>query len=161
MVAPQLADHWRTINFALLGSPDGIPAPPSAGPGIGGGIGTGQGRGVGEGRGPGVGEGEGGGIDGGVFRVGGGVTPPTILFRVDPIYSEAGRKARYEGTVVLEAVVRKDGTIDILRVIRSLGFGLDESAVKALKLWKFRPGMRNGVPVDVALNIEVNFSLSY
>ena len=106
------------------------------------------------------GGGGGGGIGGGVFRVGGGVTPPTILFKIDPIYSEAARKARYEGTVVLGAIVRKDGTIDILRVVRSLGFGLDQSAIKALKLWKFRPGMRNGVPVDVSLNIEVNFSLS-
>ncbi len=160
VVAPPLANQLRTIIFALLGSPDGIPVPPSAGPGIGGGIGTGQGRGVGQGRGPGVGEGEGGGIGGGMFEVGGGVTPPTILFRVDPIYSEEARKALSQGTVVLEAIVRKDGTIDILRVVRSLGFGLDESAIKALRLWKFRPAMRNGVPVDVALNIEINFQIS-
>ena len=159
VVAPSLANPEQMFNLALLGSPDGIPAPPSSGPGIGGGIGTGRGRGVGEGRGPGVGEGEGGGFGGGVFEVGGGVTSPTILFRVDPIYPEEARKALYEGTVVLEAIVRKDGSIDILRVIRGLGFGLDENAVKALKLWKFRPGMRRGVPVDVALNIEINFHL--
>ncbi len=55
--------------------------------------------------------------------------------------------------------MRRDGTVDILRVIRSLGFGLDENAIQALKKWKFRPGMRNGAPVDVALNIEVNFNL--
>ena len=159
VVAPPLANPEQMFNFALLGSPDGIPTPPSSGPGIGGGIGTGRGRGVGEGRGPGVGEGEGGGFGGGVFEVGGGVTAPTILFRVDPIYPEEARKALYEGTVVLEAIVRKDGSIDILRVIRGLGLGLDENAVKALKLWKFRPGMKRGVPVDVALNIEINFHL--
>src|SRR5207244_4037348 len=70
---------------------------------------------------------------GGVFRVGGGVTPPTVLQRVEPQYSEEARKARYQGTVVLEAIVRKDGTVDIMRIVRSLGFGLDENAIQALK----------------------------
>lgn len=158
VVAPQLA-QLPQINLLNLGDPNGVPGPPSAGPGVGGGIGTGQGRGVGEGKGPGVGPGEGGGNGGGPFRVGGGVSPPTIVSRVEPQYSEEARKARYQGTVVLEAIVRRDGTVDILRVIRSLGFGLDENAIQALKQWRFRPGMRNGVPVDVALNIEVNFNL--
>ena len=158
VVAPQLAQMPR-INLLNLGDPNGVPGPPSAGPGVGGGIGSGQGRGVGEGKGPGVGPGEGGGVGGGVFRVGGGVTPPTVLQRVEPQYSEEARKARYQGTVVLEAIVRKDGTVDIMRIVRSLGFGLDENAIQALKQWRFRPGMRNGVPVDVSLNIEVNFNL--
>jgi protein TonB len=158
VVAPQLASLPQ-INLLNLGDPNGVPGPPSAGPGVGGGIGTGQGRGVGEGKGPGVGPGEGGGTGGGPFRVGGGVTPPTILSRVEPQYSEEARKARYQGTVVLEAIVKRDGTVDILRVVRSLGFGLDENAIQALKQWRFKPGMRNGIPVDVALNIEVNFNL--
>jgi len=158
VVAPQLA-QLPQINLLNLGDPNGIPGPPSAGPGVGGGIGTGQGRGVGEGKGPGVGPGEGGGNGGGPFRVGGGVTPPTVLSRVEPQYSEEARKARYQGTVVLEAIVKRDGTVDILRVVRSLGFGLDENAIQALKQWRFKPGMRNGIPVDVALNIEVNFNL--
>ena len=158
VVAPQLA-QLPQINLLNLGDPNGIPGPPSAGPGVGGGIGSGQGRGVGEGKGPGVGPGEGGGNGGGVFRVGGGVSPPTVLSRVEPQYSEEARKARYQGTVVLEAIVKRDGTVDILRVVRSLGFGLDENAIQALKQWRFKPGMRNGVPVDVALNIEVNFNL--
>jgi protein TonB len=158
VVAPQLA-QLPQINLLNLGDPNGVPGPPSAGPGVGGGIGTGQGRGVGEGKGPGVGPGEGGGFGGGPFRVGGGVTPPTILSRVEPQYSEEARKARYQGTVVLEAIVKRDGTVDILRVVRSLGFGLDENAIQALKQWRFKPGLRNGVPVDVALNIEVNFNL--
>ncbi len=158
VVAPNLVQLPR-INLLNLGDPNGVPGPPSAGPGVGGGIGTGQGRGVGEGKGPGVGPGEGGGNGGGVFRVGGGVSPPTILSRVEPQYSEEARKARYQGTVILEAIVRKDGTVDILHVVRSLGFGLDENAIQALKQWRFRPGLKNGVPVDVALNIEVNFNL--
>jgi TonB family protein len=158
IVAPQLTELPR-LNLLQLGDPAGVVGPPSSGPGVGGGIGTGQGRGVGEGRGPGLGPGEGGGFGGGVFKVGGGVTPPTVVQRVEPQYSEEARKARYQGTVVLEAIVRKDGTCDILRIVRSLGFGLDENAIQALKQWRFRPGMRNGVPVDVALNIEVNFNL--
>ena len=158
VVAPQLAQLSR-INLLNLGDPNGVPGPPSAGPGVNNGIGTGKGRGVGEGEGPGVGPGKDGGAGGGVFHVGGGVTPPTILQRVEPQYSEEARKARYQGTVVLEAIVRRDGTVDIQRIVRSLGFGLDENAIQALKQWRFRPGMRNGVPVDVSLNIEVNFNL--
>jgi len=132
VVAPQLA-NMPQINLLNIGDPNGVPGPPSAGPGVGGGIGTGQGRGVGEGKGPGVGPGEGGGVGGGVFRVGGGVSPPSVVSRVEPQYSDEARKARYQGTVVLEAIVRKDGTVDILRVVRSLGFGLDENAIDALK----------------------------
>ncbi len=158
VVAPQLA-QLPTVSLLPLGDPLGVPGPPSSGPGVGGGIGTGQGRGVGEGKGPGVGPGEGGGFGGGTFRVGGGVSAPTVVSRVEPQYSEEARKARYQGTVVLEAIVRKDGTCDILRVVRSLGFGLDENAMLALKQWRFKPGMRNGVAVDVSLNIEVNFNL--
>jgi TonB family protein len=158
VVAPQLASLPQ-ISLLPLGDPNGVAGPPSAGPGVGGGIGTGQGRGVGEGKGPGVGPGEGGGNGGGPFRVGGGVSPPTILSRVEPQYSEEARKARFQGTVVLEAIVKRDGTVDILRVVRSLGFGLDENAIQALKQWRFRPGMKNGIAVDVALNIEVNFNL--
>jgi TonB family protein len=158
VVAPQLA-QLPQINLLNIGDPNGVPGPPSAGPGVGGGIGTGQGRGIGEGKGPGVGPGEGGGTGGGPFRVGGGVTPPTVLSRIEPQYSEEARKARFQGTVVLEAIVKRDGTVDILRVVRSLGFGLDENAIQALKQWRFKPGMKNGIPVDVALNIEVNFNL--
>ena len=95
----------------------------------------------------------------GVFRIGELTSPPTILFKVDPQYSEEARKAQYQGTAVLEVIVRSDGTVKILRVVRSLDFGLDENAIQALKQWKFRPGMRNGQPVDVVLNIEVHFNL--
>ncbi|MCI0620616.1 MAG: energy transducer TonB [Acidobacteria bacterium] len=158
VIVPQLST-LPNINVANYGDPLGIPGPPSSGPGTGGGIGTGAGGGVGPGKGGGVGPGEGGGIGGGVFRVGGGVSAPSIVYRVEPTYSEEARKAKYQGVVVLSAIVRKDGTIEILKVIRGLGLGLDENAISALKQWKFRPGMKNGVPVDVALNIEVNFSL--
>ena len=158
VVVPKLA-QLPTIDLPDYGDPLGIPSPPSAGPGSGGGIGTGIGSGVGSGDGTGVGPGKGGGIGGGLYRVGGGVSPPTILSRIEPVYSEEARKAKYQGVVVLSAIVRKDGSIEIVKVIRSLGLGLDENAIAALKRWKFRPGMKGGKPVDVALNIEVNFSL--
>jgi protein TonB len=159
VVAPQLADPQRVVDLGLLGSPEGIPGPPSAGPGTGGGIGDGTGTGVGEGDGPGVGEGEGGGTGGGIFNVGGGVTMPVVVKEVQPQYSEEARKARFEGTVLLEAIVRKDGTVEIVRVVRGLGFGLDQNAIEALRQWEFRPALRNGEPVDVSLNVEVNFNL--
>lgn len=159
VVVPQLADRPAPIDIAMIGAPDGIPGPPSAGPGTGGGIGTGQGRGVGEGEGPGVGPGEGGGIGGGVFRIGSGVTAPTVISQVQPEYSEEARKARYEGVVVLEAIVHADGSIQIVRVARGLGYGLDQRAIEALEQWTFRPGMSGGEPVSVAINIEVNFNL--
>ncbi len=158
VVAPQLA-QLPSLNLLNIGDPEGVPGPPSSGPGSGGGIGTGNGHGVGSGSGPGVGPGEGGGYGGGVFRVGGGISAPTIIKKVDPQYSEEARKARYQGTVVLEAIVQKDGSVQILRVVRSLGFGLDEKAIEALRQWKFNPAKQNGVPVPVALNIEVNFNL--
>ena len=158
IVAPPLA-QLPTVNLPFYGDPFGVPGPPSSGPGTGGGIGTGRGGGVGPGIGEGVGPGEGGGIGGGVYRVGGGVSAPVVIYRVEPQYSEEARKAKYQGTVVFSAIVRKDGTLDMLKMLRGIGLGLDENAVKALKQWKFRPGMKNGVPVDVYLNVEVNFSL--
>jgi TonB family protein len=87
------------------------------------------------------------------------VSPPTVLSRVNPEYSDEARAARLQGTVVLEVVVHKDGTVDVVRVVRSLGLGLDEQAVKAVKQWRFKPGTRDGQPVDVYLNMEVNFNL--
>ena len=158
LIVPQLA-QLPNVNLPNYGDPLGIPGPPSSGPGTGGGIGTGTGGGVGPGKGGGYGPGEGGGVGGGVFHVGGGVSAPSVVFRVEPTYSEEARKAKYQGVVVLSAIVRKDGTIEIQRVVRGLGLGLDENAIAALRQWKFRPGMKNGTPVDVALNIEVNFSL--
>jgi TonB family protein len=147
------------VDLPNYGDPFGVPGPPSSGPGTGGGIGTGVGGGVGPGRGPGVGPGEGGGIGGGVYRVGGGVSAPVVIFRVEPLYSEEARKVKHQGVVVLWAIVRKDGSLEVLKLVRGLGLGLDESAITALKQWRFRPGMKDGVPVDVALNVEVSFTL--
>ena len=91
--------------------------------------------------------------------MGGGVSAPVVIFRVEPVYAEDARKVKHQGIVVLWAIVRKDGSLEILKLVRGLGLGLDESAITALKQWRFRPGMKDGVPVDVALNVEVSFTL--
>ena len=148
-----------SVNLAQLGDPLSYIPIPSSGSGTGGGIGTGSGGGVGSGSGPGVGPGAGGGIGGGVFRVGGGVSAPQVLFKVDPEYSEQARKAKYQGTVVLNLVVQRDGSVRNVRVVQALGLGLDEKAIEAVQKWRFRPGMKSGEAVDVAAIIEVTFRL--
>jgi len=95
----------------------------------------------------------------GVYSVGGDVMPPKVKSKVDPNYSEVARSARVTGTVLLEGIVTTQGAIRILRVIRPLGFGLEESAAEALSKWVFQPATRMGQPVDVLLTIEVNFAL--
>ena len=147
------------VNMAQYGDPLARIGPPSNGPGSGGGIGSGSGGGVGSGRGGGFGPGEGGGVGGGVFRVGGGVTAPALLYKVEPEYSEEARKAKYQGTVVLYVEVDPNGKARNLRVVKSLGLGLDEKAIEAVNKWKFRPGYKDGKPVTVAATIEVNFRL--
>jgi len=146
-------------NVAQLGDPKGVLGPASNGTGSGGGIGSGSGGGVGSGRGPGVGPGWGGGIGGGAYRVGGGVSAPRALFAPDPEYSEEARKAKYQGTVILWVVVGPDGRVKDMRVQRSLGLGLDEKAMEAVKQWKFDPARKDGQPVAVQINVEVNFRL--
>jgi protein TonB len=148
-----------TVNMAQYGDPLAKIGPPSNGPGSGGGIGSGSGGGVGPGKGGGFGPGEGGGVGGGVFRVGGGVTAPVLLNKIEPEYSEEARKAKYQGTVTLYVQVNPAGQAVNMRVLHSLGLGLDEKAMEAVKRWKFRPGMKDGKPVTVEAQIEVNFRL--
>lgn len=144
----------------LLGDPlSSVLGPPSNGTGSGGGIGTGSGGGVGSGRGPGVGPGWGGGIGGGAYRVGGGVTAPRAIYTPEPDFSEEARKAKYEGTVVLWLVVGSDGRAHDIHISRSLGMGLDEKAVEAIRVWRFEPGRKDGIPVAVQVNVEVSFRL--
>jgi TonB family protein len=149
-----------TANLPNLGDPLAkVSGPLSNGTGSGGGIGSGSGGGVGSGTGPGYGPGSGGGTGGGVFQVGGGVSAPRPLFTPEPEYSEEARRAKYQGTVVLWLVVGPDGRPRDLRVLRSLGLGLDEKAVEAVRQWKFEPARKNGTPVAVRINVEVDFKL--
>src|ERR1700730_4702550 len=147
------------VNMDVLGDPLAKSGIPSNGPGSGAGIGTGAGGGVGSGSGAGFGPGHGGNMGGGAYRIGGGVSPPTVVFKVEPEYSEEARKAKFQGTVVLFIVVDEKGNPRDLRVIRPLGLGLDQKAIEAVQKWKFNPGKKDGKPVAVQATIEVNFRL--
>jgi TonB family protein len=131
----------------------------SAGPGSGGGVGTGTGTGVGEGSGSGIGPGSGGGTGGGPFQPGSGIDPPQLLREVKPLYTDEARKRRLEGNVVLEIVVRRDGSVGNLRVTHPLGAGLDERALEAVRQWRFAPAKRRGAAVDVVVEVSVEFKL--
>src|SRR5215813_160593 len=158
IVPPQIkmASNMPSLGDPMSHMPSG---PPSNGTGSGGGIGSGSGGGVGVGTGPGVGEGRGGGTGGGVFKVGGGVLAPKPISTPDPEYSEEARKAKYQGTCVLWLIVGPDGKPRDIRVSRTLGLGLDEKAIEAVKQWKFEPAMKDGKPVAVQINVEVDFRL--
>jgi TonB family protein len=155
VVAPELPQ----IQANNYGDPLSRLGIPSNGTGFGGGIGTGSGGGVGPGKGPGVGPGSGGGFGGGVYKVGGGVSAPVPLRKVEPEYSEEARKAKWQGTVVIEMVVDENGKAQGLKVVRALGLGLDQKAIEAVEKWLFKPGMKDGKPVAVRATIEVNFRL--
>jgi TonB family protein len=146
-------------NLPQWGDPLAKLGIPSNGTGFGAGMGSGSGGGVGSGSGGGFGPGSGGGVGGGVFRVGGGVSPPQVISKIDPEYSEEARKAKYSGTVTLSVVVDTDGKARNIKVVKSLGMGLDEKAIEAVEKWKFRPGVKGGQPVNVSATIEVNFRL--
>jgi len=123
------------------------------------GAGTGRDGGNGPGRGSGVGEGEDHGFGGGPYRPGSGVEPPRLLREVKATYSEEARRANVVGDVVMEVVVRADGSVASARVLRGLGFGLDERAVAAVYQWRFAPARRAGAPVDVAVEVAMEFNL--
>jgi len=142
------------------GDPRGVPGPPSQGPGTGSGIGDGKGTGVGSGDGPGAGPGSDGGCCGDSFQVGrGGVSSPVAVFSPEPAYSEEARKAKFGGIVLLWIVVDTQGNVRNVRIAKPLGMGLDEEAVKTVSTWKFKPALRQGVPVPVQVQVEVSFRL--
>jgi TonB family protein len=142
-----------------MGDPLSAALAPSNGTGSGGGIGSGKEGGVGPGSGPGYGSGSGGGIGGGIYRIGGGVSAPRAIYDPDPEYSDEARKAKFQGDVLLWAIIGADGVPRDIRVARSLGMGLDEKAIAAVRTWRFAPSMKDGHPVAVHVNIEVNFRL--
>jgi TonB family protein len=156
--APVVASGADTANSP--GALEQTPAPaPSRGAGEGGGVGTGSGTGLGEGNGSGIGDGSGGGTGGGPYRAGSGIEPPTLLKEVKPDYSEEARRRGLEGDVVLEIVVRRDGTVGDVRVLQGLGFGLDERAITAVRRWRFTAAKRRGAPVDVLVEVAMEFRL--
>ena len=84
---------------------------------------------------------------------------PTLIHKVEPEYTEEARKARLEGTVVLRVEITPEGKATNIKVLQALGMGLDEKAVECVAKWRFKPGVKDGQPVTVKAQIEVNFRL--
>ena len=97
----------------------------------------------------------------GVFRPGGSVTFPEVVKEVRPQYTSDSMRAKIQGVIEVEAVVQTDGTVGLVRVVRSLDkeYGLDDQAVKAVTQWRFRPGKKGGVAVPVLVSIDLTFTL--
>jgi len=131
----------------------------SQGTGVGGGAGSGQGTGNGEGVGSGIGDGSGGGTGGGPYRPGSGIEPPRLLREVKAEYTEDGRRRGITGDVELEIVVRRDGSVGDVRVLKGLGAGLEQRAIAAVRQWRFSPARRKGEAVDVNVEVAVEFTL--
>ena len=119
-------------------------------------------------------EGEEGGVEGGeeggevggvpegtgeILRVGGEISKPVRLGGSQPAYTELARKARIQGVVIVEAIIDKAGLVTNVRVLKGLPMGLDQSAVDAIKTWRFKPATLNGRPVSVYYSLTVNFRL--
>ena len=155
-VTPQATQPTTVPNDTPVASPpDDTPiaegdAPPSSGPS------TGSGPAVGDGP-PGNGSGPG---DGEIAQaLDARMTRPEVLFRVNPRYTEAARIARREGTVVVQATIDRTGHVTDVRLIKSLGLGLDESAMGAVQQWRFKPAVLAGRPVPVYFQLSVNFNV--
>ena len=131
----------------------------SHGPGRGGAAGTGAGTGLGAGDGGGVGPGSGGGTGGGPYRPGSGIEPPRLLREVKADYTEDARKRGISGAVVLEIVVRRDGSVGDIKILQGLAGGLNDRAVQAVRQWGFSPAHRQGAAVDVIVEVAVEFKL--
>jgi TonB family protein len=158
MVPPEIKLAMNN-NMPNLGDPKSSAIIPSNGTGSLSGIGSGNEGGVGSGNGRGFGPGEGMGTGGGVYRPGRGVTPPRPIYSPDPEFSEEARKAKYQGTCTLMIVVSTDGKPTNIRVVNSLGMGLDEKAIETVRTWRFEPGQKDGHPVNVEMAVEVDFHL--
>jgi protein TonB len=153
---PVTVDVDPNIHMAHVDMPNiGMPNSPN----IGTSMGNGHGAGLGSGNGNGIGAGSGGGMGGGVRRIGGGVSPPQVLYEPEPEFSEEARKAKVAGIVTVYLQVDTTGTPRNVRVVRGIGMGLDEKALDAVRHYKFKPAMENGKPVVVEMNVEVNFQI--
>jgi TonB family protein len=131
----------------------------SHGSGTGGGAGTGAGSGLGEGNGSGIGPGSGGGTGGGPYRPGSGIEPPRLLKEVKADYTEEARQRGVSGDVVMEIVIRSDGSVGDVKILQGLAGGLNDRATQAVRQWRFAPAKRLGAPVDVIVEVAVEFKL--
>jgi protein TonB len=147
-VAPEPEPSPVAAPASAVATTGDAPGPQSTG------LGNQPGSGIGDDPGPG------GGGDR-IYGIGNEVTAPVPLRRPPPAYTAEAMRARLQGVVVLNCVVRPDGTCSDIRVTKSLDmvFGLDQQAVASAREWRFRPGMRMGEPVSVLVTLEIGFSI--
>ena len=158
VIAPVLAASNDPVDRAGIVEKTDV-VTDSRGPGRNGGAGSGSGAGAGSGTGSGIGPGMGGGIGGGPYRPGSGIDPPRLVREVKADYTEEARQRGVSGEVLLEIVVRRDGLVGDTRVMKGLGYGLNERAVEAVRQWRFSPAVRQGSAVDVVVEVSVEFKL--
>ena len=89
----------------------------------------------------------------------GGASEPKLIYAPDPEFSEEARKAKYQGSVLIHVIIDANGTPQDLKVTKALGLGLDEKAIQAVQTWRFKPGLKDGKPVNVEATVEVTFRL--
>ena len=95
-----------------------------------------------------------------IYRVGGGVSAPVLIHWADPQFTPEARNAKYQGFCIVSIIVDVNGNPQSPRVVRPLGMGLDEEALKAVKQFRFKPALKDGkTPVPVMITTEVNFRL--
>jgi len=143
--------HMANNTMPQIGMPNS--------PLLGASLGNGRGSGLGSGSGSGLGPGTGGNYGGGLRHVGGGVSAPEVIYKVEPEFSEEARKAKFMGVVTVNLIVDTKGLPQNVRVIRGVGMGLDDKALEAVRQYRFKPAMENGHPVPVQVNVEVNFQI--
>ncbi len=131
----------------------------SQGGGSGSGFGVGGGGGIGAGDGGGLGSGSVGGYGGGVMAVGGGVTAPVVIHKVEPEFTDQARRVKFQGVASVGLIVDAQGNPEGVHVVHPLGMGLDQKAVEAVRQYKFKPAMFKGHPVPVQMVIEVDFHM--
>jgi protein TonB len=85
------------------------------------------------------------------------ISTPEAVVKVDPVYPASMIRDRVEGTVILYAIIRSDGSVASVRILEGFDSRLDDNARTALEQWRFRPGTRNGVPIDVEAVVRVPF----
>lgn len=147
------------VAMDIFGDPLSAARAPSNGQGLGIGIGNKDGSGVGNAGKDGVGNGDKGGFGDVLVGGRGGVTMPVALYKPEPEYSEEARKSKFQGSVRLTIVIDARGNPRDIRVKRPLGLGLDEKAIEAVMKWRFRAATKDGKPVPVMADVEVNFRL--
>ena len=110
--------------------------------------------------GNGYGPGYGGNTGGGVYQIGGRVSAPVPIFQPEAEFSDEARRAKYQGVCIIALIVDAQGNPQNVHVIRTLGMGLDEKAMEAVRRYKFKPAMKDGkTPVPMMITVEVDFHL--